>query len=397
MLEGITVLDLSRVLAGPYCTQLLADLGATVWKLESLSGDDTRAWGPPFVGGESAYFLSVNRGKRSLAVDLKTSKGQEIARRLADRADVLVENFKVGDLERYGLGYDTLSEGNPRLVYASITGFGQTGPRAGEGGYDAALQALSGLMDITGEPDGPPVKVGVAWVDVLTGVHAAVGILGALLERTRSGRGQHLDLSLFDVALASLVNQAQSFLLTGVSPRRMGSAHPQIVPYGAFEASDGWLVLAAGNDDQFRRTCNVLDVPELAKTPRFETNRDRVEHREELVAQLSARFRSDARANWVARLQEAGVPAGPVNTLAEAFADPQVAARGMLGTLFHPTIGTYKNVGSPFAHSSRTPAAPEGAPPRVGQHTRELLTEVLGVSEEEVAALGRDGVVLEAE
>ena len=320
-LSGLNVLDLSRVLAGPYCTQLFADLGANVWKLESLTGDDTRRWGPPFAGGESAYYLSVNRGKKSLSVNLKDARGQALVRRLALQADVLVENFKVGDLARYGLDYASLSATNPRLVYASITGFGQTGPRAHEPGYDAALQGLGGLMSVTGEAAGPPVKVGVAVIDVLTGLHAAVGILAALQERGRSGLGQYLDVALFDVALASLINQAQSFLLTGATPTRLGSAHPQIVPYGGFEAADGWLMLAVGNDAQYRRVCDVLGAPELLE-PRFATNAGRVTHRDELLGSLKAIFKTRNRDVWLETFAAAGVPVTPVNTSGRSLRRP---------------------------------------------------------------------------
>jgi len=392
-LSGVRVLDLSRILGGPYCTQLFADLGAEVWKLEALTGDDTRRWGPPFREGESAYFLSGNRGKKSLAVDLKDPRGQDMARRLALQADVLVENFKVGDLARYGLDYASLEAANPRLIYASVTGFGQTGPRRLEPGYDAALQALSGLMSITGERDGPPVKVGVAVVDVLSGLHLAVGILAALHERARSGRGQHLDLALYDVAVASLVNQAQGYLMTGTPPKRLGSAHPQIVPYGAFEAADGFLVLAVGNDAQFGRACVALGLPELAEDPCFETNAGRVENRAGLEATLAAHFKTQPRAVWLERLQQANVPATPVNDLEEVFADPQLHARAMRQALPHPLLGRVDLVGSPLRHLSRTPAQLGAPPPLLGEHTGELLKEVLGLSEAEVRALEDAGVI----
>jgi crotonobetainyl-CoA:carnitine CoA-transferase CaiB-like acyl-CoA transferase len=386
-LAGVRVLDLSRVLAGPYCTQLFADLGASVWKLEALTGDDTRRWGPPFVGDESAYFLSVNRGKKGLAVDLKHPEGREVARRLALKADVLVENFKVGDLARYGLDYKSLADAHPGLIYASVTGFGYTGPRRSEPGYDAAMQAFGGLMSLTGTPEGPPVKVAVAVIDVLTGLHLAVGILAALFERTRSGRGQHLDVALFDVAVASLINQAQGFLLTGTPPRRLGSEHPQIVPYGAFRAADGFLVLAVGNDAQFVRACLALGLPDLAHDPRFATNAGRVAAREEVVGRLAERFKERPRAVWLERLRAANVPATPVQDLAEVFAEAQLAARGMRGTVEHSALGTLEVVGSPLAHASRTPARLGAAPPRLGEHTAEVLQEVLGLSAEEVSRL----------
>jgi crotonobetainyl-CoA:carnitine CoA-transferase CaiB-like acyl-CoA transferase len=393
MLHDLTVLDLSRVLAGPYCTQLLADLGATVWKLEPPGGEDTRRWGPPFAGGESSYYLSVNRGKKSLAVNLKDTRGREIARELARRADVLVENFKVGDLVRYDLDYESLQEINPALIYASITGFGQTGPRAHELGYDAALQALSGLMSMTGEPGREPVKLGVAWIDVLSGLHTAVAILAALHERKRSGLGQHLDLSLFEVSLASLVNQVQSTLLTGDAPEPLGSAHPSIVPYQAFVASDAHLVIAVGNDDQFARLCGVLELPELSGDPRFRANEGRVEHRRLLIPRLQGVLALRPRQEWLALLRAAGVPATPVNTLSETFGDPQVAARGMITSLLHPTIGNLPMVASPLRHTSRTPPADVSPPPLLGQHTREVLTAVLGIKGEDVTVLEQSGVV----
>ncbi|WP_324718033.1 CoA transferase [Carboxydochorda subterranea] len=392
-LEGIKVLDLSRVLAGPYCTQILADLGATVWKIEPPWGDETRGWGPPFVQGESAYYLSVNRGKKSVAVNLKEPRGAAIVRELARRADVLVENYKAGDLARFGLGYAAVSAENPRIVYVSITGFGQTGPRGAEPGYDIALQGMTGIMSITGDPAGPPTKVGVAWIDVMTGMMAAVGILAALHERAGSGRGQHLDLALFDVGLAAMANLAQSYLVTGSPPRRIGNAHPQIVPYQVFEASDGWIILAVGNDQQYRRTCEAIGHPELWGDPRFQTNAGRVQHRGELVPRLAEIFRTRPRADWVERLGAAGVPVAPVNDLAEAFTDSQAEARGSVWKLAHPVIGTLAVVASPLQHLSRTPAAPGGHPPLLGEHTREVLQEVLGLTPADVHQLAVSGVV----
>lgn len=395
-LTDLVVLDLSRILAGPYCTQMLADLGATVWKLESPKGDDTRQWGPPFEAGESAYFLSVNRGKKSLALNLKDVRGQELVRRLAARADVLVENFKVGDLARYGLGYDSLAAVNPGLIYASITGFGQTGPRAQEPGYDGAMQGLSGIMSLTGEPGRAPVKVGVAWIDILAGLHSAVAILAALHERSRSGKGQHLDIALFDVALASLVNQAQSYLMTGDAPVRRGSAHPQIVPYQAFEAKDAWFILAVGNDEQFVRACKAIGLNHLAQDERFSSNAWRVSHRDALIPELSAHFKTETRRHWLDKLGEAKVPSTPVNDLAEAFSDPQVEARGMRRQLNHSLLGELEMPGSPFAHFSRSPAAVGGGPPLHGEHSVNLLREVLELSPEEIADLESAGVVTQA-
>jgi crotonobetainyl-CoA:carnitine CoA-transferase CaiB-like acyl-CoA transferase len=393
-LSGIKVLDLSRVLAGPLCTLILADLGAEVVKVEPPWGDETRGWGPPFVQGESAYFLSVNRGKRSLALDLKAKEGQEALRRLAQKADVLVENFKTGDLERYGLGYERLRALNPRLVYLSITGFGHTGPRAREPGYDAALQGYTGIMSVTGEPQGPPMKVGVAWIDVMTGMMGAVAVLSALWEREKSGLGQHIDLSLFDVGLFALANLGESYLLTGKPPKRLGNAHAQIVPYGAFPAGDGWLILAVGNDEQFQRLCRVVGLPELAL--RFPQNAQRVEHREEVVEALSQMLRTRDRAYWLARLREAGVPAAPVNDLAEAFQDPQAEARGAVWTLSHPLLGSLPTLANPLRFLSRTPAGPTLPPPLLGEHTEEVLLEA-GYTPEEVRGLVEKGVVRTAE
>ncbi len=390
MLKDMTILDLSRILAGPYCTQMLADLGATIWKLEPLQGDDTRRWGPPFEEGESAYYLSVNRGKKSIAINLKTPEGQKLVQDLAKQADVLLENFKVGDLQRYGLDYKTVSQVNSKIIYCSITGFGQTGPRSGEPGYDAALQAMSGLMSITGEADGAPVKVGVAVVDVLTGLHTAVAILAALHERQQTQRGKYLDISLLDVALASLVNQAQATLMTGQNPQRLGSAHPQIVPYQAFETSDGYFMLAVGNDEQYRRFCEVSGCIELWQDSRFQTNAARVEHRLELIAKLSNLTKIQTKTYWLELCKNASVPASPINTLTEAFADEQSKARGLVEYLEHPTLGSLPTIASPFKASLNTQVS---APPLLGQHTFEVLQEQLGLSREELEGLEQSGVI----
>jgi len=402
-LDGVRVLDLSRILAGPYASQQLADLGATVWKVEPPRGDDTRSWGPPFaVSAEgdppreprSAYFLSVNRHKQSLCIDLKDPRGAELVRRLALRADVVLDNFKTGDLERFGLHHEQLRGQRPDLITCSITGFGQTGPRAQEPGYDAALQALSGVMAATGEPGRPPVKLPVAWIDVLTGLHAAVGILAALYARNAGGGrgvgpGRHLDIALFDVALASLVNQAQATLMTGTAPQRLGSAHPQIVPYQAFEAADAPFVLACGNDLQFQRVAEVVGEPAWGRDPRFATNAARVARREELIAQLSARFATASRDTWVAQLVAAGVPATPVLSLPEAFADPQVAARNLLATVEDPVAGPVVSVASPFGAGAR----PVGPAPTLGEHSEAVLTTELGLSASEVADLQASGIL----
>jgi crotonobetainyl-CoA:carnitine CoA-transferase CaiB-like acyl-CoA transferase len=394
MLRDLIVLDLTRILAGPYATQVLADLGATVWKVEPLRGDDTRGWGPPYAEGpsgerESAYYLSVNRGKRGLAIDLKDARGAELVRRLAQRADVVIENFKVGDLARYGLDAATLRALAPRLIVCSITGFGQTGPRSHESGYDAALQAMSGVMAMTGHPESGPTKVGVAWVDVLTGLHAATAVLAALRQRDRTGEGATIDLALFDVALASLVNQAQSALLTGQAPSLLGTAHPSIVPYQSFAAADAPFVIACGNDAQFVRLCQAIGLPDLGRDPRFARNADRVAHRDVLLPLLARRLRERDRASWLAELTAAGVPATPVNTVNEALADPQARARGLVATIEHPGLGPLATVASPFGPL----AAPPSPPPRVGEHTRAVLAEHLGLSSAELDSLQREGVI----
>lgn len=402
MLDGLLVLDLSRVLAGPYCTQLLADLGATVVKVEAPGGDETRAWGPPFTGGESGYFLSVNRGKRSLAVDLKNPAGANLVRELALKADVLVENFKTGDLQRYGLDYEGLAPLNRRLVYLSITGYGQTGPRAHEAGYDAAMQAQTGFMAMTGEPGGGSVKLPVALIDVLTGTHAAVSVLAALQRRAATGEGAHLDISLYDVAFASMVNQAQSVLLTGAAPRRLGSAHPNIVPYQAFTAADGEVVIAVGNDAQFRKLCSVLGVEELGTDERFATNAARVANRETLLGLLRPLVGALSRAELVERCVAAGIPTTAVETLPEALNDAQALARGVVVTGTHPTAGELKMIASPMWHVTGTDGQPVGptpapgaapVPPLLGEHVDEVLGGLLGMSAEAIDELVGSGAV----
>ncbi len=393
-LDGLTVLDLSRLLSGPYCTQVLSDLGATVWKIEPPWGDDTRRLGPPFVETESAYYLSTNRGKKSVVINLKDGRGQDLVKRLAQRADILLENFKTGDLGRYGLDYESMARVNPRLVYASITGFGQTGPRAAEPAVDTTLQGLTGLMSITGERDGAPAKVGVAVIDLLTGLLAGVGILAAIRERESSGRGQHLDLSLFDVGLMSLVNVAQNFLATGETPTRLGNAHPQIVPYQGFEAEGGWLMLACVNDDQFQRLTEAIGHPELWQDERFKTNAGRVENQTELTGALADIFRGRERAEWLEVLGKSGVMALPINDFAEAVEEPQAKARRAVWDVPHPTIGSLPLMANALQHMSRTPARPHGHPPLLGEHTSEVLTDVLGTSDAELARLEKDGVIV---
>ena len=392
-LSDVTVLDLSRIMAGPFGTQILADLGATVWKIESPWGDDTRGWGPPFVGGESAYYLSANRGKKSLIVNLRDPRGQDIIRRLAQKADILVENFKVGNLKRYGLDYESISAINPAIVYASVTGFGQTGPRAEEPGYDAALQGMTGVMSVTGEADGRPTKVGVAWVDILTGLTNTIGILAALHESKLSGRGQHVDVSLFDVGIACMANLAQSYLATGESPVRMGNAHPQVVPYQDFQASDGSFMIAANNDDQFKRLCDAVGLPDLADDERFETNAARVQHRETLAGLLNDNIGENTREFWMGTLQEAGITVTSINNMADVLADSQAEARKSVWEVEHPALGNIQLMGSALQHLSRTPASPQGHPPLLGEHTEEVLSEALGLSESEIQALIDDQVV----
>ncbi|QIB65382.1 CaiB/BaiF CoA transferase family protein [Kineobactrum salinum] len=383
-LSHLKVLDLSRVLAGPWASQMLADLGAEVIKIERPDGgDDTRAWGPPFMpgadgesSGESAYFLCTNRGKQSVCVDLKSDEGQQTLRALARDCDVVLENFKVGDAARYGLDYASLAVLNPRLVYCSITGFGQTGPLRERPGYDFLMQAMGGLMSVTGQPDGSPgaepMKVGVALTDVMTGLYAAVGILAALAERERSGHGQHVDLALLDVTAATLANQATNFLVGGVNPGRLGNTHPSIVPYQSFVARDGHLIVAVGNDAQFRRFVAVLECPELADDARFASNQLRVRHREQLIPLLQARMLLRDKADWLQRLAAAGVPAGPINSVAEVFAEPQIRAREMRVTVPHPLNPALELVGNPIK-LSRTPVRYEAAPPLLGQHTQSVL------------------------
>jgi crotonobetainyl-CoA:carnitine CoA-transferase CaiB-like acyl-CoA transferase len=403
-LSHVRVLDLSRVLAGPWASQVLADLGAEVIKVERPgTGDDTRGWGPPYLRdgrgeetSESAYFVSANRGKKSITLDLSRAEGQDVVRRLAGRSDVVLENYKAGALERYGLGYPQLAAVNPGLVYCSITGFGQTGPYRERAGYDFLIQGMGGLMSITGEPDGVPgggpMKVGVAITDVLTGMYAAVAVLAALAHRDRTGLGQHVDMALLDVQVAMLANQAESHLVTGHPPARIGNAHPSIVPYQSFATRDGHIVLAVGNDGQFARLCQVAGRPQLANDARFQTNAGRVRNRAALVTVLSSLLAQRTSREWIDALEPAGVPCGPINDLAQVFQDPQVVHRGMRVEAPHPLSGTVPMVGSPIRLSA-TPVREPTAPPLLGQHTREVLVEVLGMSEPDVDALRAQGVI----
>ena len=373
-LSGVKVVELSRILAGPWIGQTMADLGADVVKVESPEGDDTRRWGPPFIetDGEraAAYFHGCNRGKRSIVADFTTERGREIVRRLAHRSDVLIENFKVGGLGKFGLDYESLRKLNPRLVYCSVTGFGQTGPYAERAGYDFLIQGMSGYMDVTGDPDGPPQKVGVAVCDLFTGLYGVIAIEAALIERERTGRGQQIDLALFDTMGAMLANQAMNYLASGVSPRRMGNAHPNIAPYQTFPVADGWVIVAVGNDGQFARLCAALGLDALAGDPRFATNAARVARRSELEREVTAKTRLWRRDDLLAALEKAVVPAGPINTVADLFADPQFAARGMR---IDPE-GT-PGVRSPIVMSG-SPLALARRSPKLGEHQAEILREI---------------------
>jgi len=396
-LSHIRVLELSRVLAGPWSAQTLADLGADVIKVERPgAGDDTRAWGPPWAGDQSAYFLSTNRGKRSITIDFERPEGQELVRKLAAQADVVIENFKVGGLVKYGLDYDSLKAVNPRLVYCSITGFGQTGPYRNRAGYDFMIQGMGGLMSITGQPDGEPgggpVKVGVAVTDIFTGLYATIGIMGALAHRDRTGEGQQVDLALLDVQVAVLANQAMNCLVGGKAPQRLGNAHPNIVPYQAFATRDGYIILAVGNDGQFAKFCAVAGRPDLAKDERYATNPARVANRKELVALLEELIRTRDSHDWLSALEEVGVPCGPINDLTAVFEDPQVKARNIHQDLPHPTQGSVPTVASPIRYSG-TPLVHDTAPPTLGQHTDTVLAESLGLGEADIAALREKGVI----
>lgn len=389
ILDGIRILDLSRVLAGPWCTQNLADLGADVIKVERPgAGDDTRAWGPPFLkardGSEttdSAYFLSCNRNKRSITLDIASVEGQRVVRDLAKVSDIVVENFKVGQLRKYGLDYESLKAVNPRLIYCSITGFGQTGPWSHRAGYDFMIQGVGGLMSVTGEaddrPGGGPQKAGVAVADLFTGMYAAQAILGALFHRERTGEGQYIDTALLDVQVAMMANMNTNFLVSGKPPKRWGNAHPNLVPYQAFRASDMWIILAVGNDDQFRRFCETAGDPGLAVDPRFARVPDRVRNRDALVPILEVIIAARTGDDWIDALESAGVPCGPINNLAQVFDNPQVRARGMRQSIEREDSGPMELVTNPVRYSA-TPATLRRAPPRLGEHTEEVLREVLG-------------------
>ena len=403
LLSDIRVLDLSRVLAGPWSTQLLADLGADVIKVERPGkGDDTRAWGPPFLQRpdgtptqDGGYYIAANRGKKSITVDLQTTEGQEIIKRLASKADVVIENYKVGTLSRLGLGYDDLAAINPKLVYCSVTGFGQTGPRAKQPAYDFLIQAMGGLMSVTGErddlPGGGPQKVGVPIVDLTTGIYGALAIVAALNARHRTGRGEYIDLAMLDVQVNLLANQAMNFLLSGRTPRRTGTAHPNIQPQRIFDCRDGQIVMVVGNDGQFLQLCDVIGRPDLKTDERFLTNGQRVTNQSILDPILDDVFITQDRQHWLARLQEAGIPAGSINSVPEVFEEPQVVHREMLQYLPHPVAGRVPQVRSPFKFANAE-TLPDVAPPVLGQHTDAILADE-GFSAEEIEAFRSQGVI----
>lgn len=403
-LSHLRILDLSRVLAGPWCSQILADLGADVIKVERPEqGDDTRAWGPPWLNdplwgdvAQSAYFVGANRNKRSVAIDLATPEGQQLVVALAGQCDVVLENFKVGGLRTYGLDYESLHKMYPKLVYCSITGFGQNGPYASRPGYDFLIQGMGGLMSITGRPEGEagegPMKVGVALTDILTGLYSTVGILAALTHRDRTGQGQHIDVALLDVQVASLANQAMNYLASGTQPARLGNAHPNIVPYQDFATRDGYVIVTVGNDAQFRRFCAALGNPEWADDPRFATNTARVASRDDLIQLIGARMRKFDSTHWLEVLESQSVPCGPINGLAEVFTDPQVLHRNMKVPVPGASSDTLLMVGSPL-HLSETPVEYRRAPPALGANTQEVLQDLLGLDERAMWELASQQVI----
>ena len=404
ILDGIRVMDLTRVLAGPWATQNLADFGAEVIKVERPGhGDDTRKWGPPFLKdrdgrdtADAAYYLACNRGKKSVTLDIARPEGRRLARELALKSDIIIENFKAGDLARHGLDYASLAPDHPRLVYCSITGFGQDGPYRDRPGYDFMVQGLGGLMSVTGErddlPGGGPQKVGVAVADLFTGMYATTAILAALLERSRSGMGQHIDMALLDTQVAMLANLSSSYFVSGQAPGRMGNAHMNIVPYHVFHAADEFLIIAVGNDGQFARFCEIIGAPEWAKDPRFDNNAKRVGQRDLLVGMIAERMRTRPAREWLAALEPAGVPCGPINDLSQVFADPQVRHRGMQVRAPHPAAGEVTMVANPIKFS-RTPVEHNHAPPLLGEHTDEVLGSLLGLDAGAIGALRKDGIV----
>ena len=403
-LSHIRVLDLSRVLAGPWCAQNLADLGAEVIKVERpKSGDDTRHWGPPFAKdpfgkdtSESAYYISINRNKKSITLDISTPEGQKIVRGLVAQSDVVIENYKVGQLAKYGLDYESLKAIKPNLIYCSITGFGQTGPYRHRAGYDFILQGMGGFMSITGEadhlPGGGPQKAGVAIVDLFTGMYASSAILAAVIHRDRSGEGQYIDMALLDTQVAMLANISSNYLCSGVSPHRWGNAHPNVVPYQTFQTSDGWIIVAVGNDGQFRHFVKMGNREPLADDPRFATNPARIEHRDALIPLLTAMVKEKTKAEWISLLESVGVPCGPINNLQEVFENEQVVARGIQQNVPHPTAGSMKLVASPM-RLSKTPVTVRMPPPLLGEHTEEILGATLHYTHEQIAQLRSKGII----
>ncbi|MEY2195427.1 CaiB/BaiF CoA transferase family protein [Neobacillus sp. BF23-41] len=391
-LDGIRILDVSRVLAGPFCSMILGDLGAEVIKIEHYaSGDETRGWGPPFVNGESAYYLCANRNKQSMTLNLKSEEGKKIFSKLAYTSDVMIQNFKSGTLEKMGLGYSQLKAINPGLILASITGFGSTGPYKDLPGYDYIIQAMSGLMSITGEPEGTPVKVGVAIADVLTGLYTCIGILGALQHRNQTGEGQEIDISLMDCQISSLINVASNYLCSGVIPKRLGNRHPNISPYQVFNTMDGELVIAVGNDEQFKRFAAVLGRPELAEMEEFIHNEQRLKNNDKLGAICEELLSKKPKKEWKERLDAVGVPNGPINTIAEMFEDPQIKAREMIVEMEHPLIDHLRLTGSPLKLSA-TPVTMRRHPPLFGEHTESLL-ESIGYNSEEISRLKQNKII----
>ena len=399
-LAGFRVLDLSRILAGPWASQMLADLGAEVIKIERPGqGDDTRGWGPPYMPDESgnatseaAYFHGANRGKLSVCIDISSKQGQQLIRQLAEQCDVLIENFKVGGLKKYGLDYASLKAINPKLIYCSITGFGQTGPYCERAGYDFMIQAMGGLMSVTGEREGEPMKVGVALSDVMTGLYAANAIQAALIHRLRGGEGQYIDLALLDVQVATLANQAMNYLASGNNPQRLGNAHPNIVPYQAFQTADGYLILAIGNDAQFARFCDLAGRPELAIDERFETNSQRVKHRDSLIPDLVEIMLTQGTGTWLEKLNEKGIPCGPIADIDQVFGNPQVQHRGMQLELDHPTAGKVPSVANPI-RLSESAVSYDKAPPLLGQHTEQVLSDLLGLGRDQIDQLINDRII----
>lgn len=392
-LADLLVLDLSRVLAGPYASMTLADLGAQVIKVERPEGgDDTRQWGPPWAGGESAYYLSVNRNKKSITLNLNTDQGRQITRSLARKADVLIENFKVGSMQNWGLSYDELHKENPRLIYCSISGYGQSGPKRHQAGYDFVIQAEGGIMSINGEVDGRPMKVGVAIVDITAGMNAVIAIQAALYEREKSGFGQHIDIALLDSQVAWLANVASNYHITGERPKRYANAHPNIVPYETFTTADGWIAVAVGNDRQWKLLCDTAEWDDLAEDERFETNPLRVEHRDALIPILNNRFGGRKTESWCQLLGSAGIPCSPINSIDQVFADPQVLARQMRIEIPHPSAGSVKLTGSPLK-LSRTPVQMTSHPPLLGEHTDQVLRSYLGYTSDEIMRLRESGVI----